>query len=81
MAAVNVTHKVTINHRELGRELWEWDAEQQAEFLAGFAEAFKESSGVGIMQIHYIADELRKAPESLNAVRWLNELLTTYLED
>lgn len=81
MNAINVSNTVTIDHSKLGADVWEWNAEEQAKFLAGFAETFKAASGVGIMQISYMTEELRTNPAGLNAVRWLNELLTQYLED
>jgi hypothetical protein len=81
MSAFNVSHEVTINHRELGADVWEWDAGKQAEFLVGFAETFAAAGGVGIMQIHYIAEELRKDPAALNTVTWLSELLAAYLAE
>jgi len=79
MSAIEVTTQTTINHRELGAEVWEWDAGQQAAFLRGFAETFQAAGGAGIMQIHYIADELRKSPEAINSALWLNELFAVYL--
>jgi hypothetical protein len=81
MSAIEVTATTKINHAELGAEVWEWDADQQAAFLAAFATAFSKESGVGIMQIHYIAEELRKNRYNLEAVRWLAERLSEYLGD
>lgn len=81
MSAIEVMTEIKINHAELGAEVWEWDAAHQAAFLVGFAETFKAASGGGIMQIHYITEDLRKNPAGINAVRWLNELLTTYLAE
>lgn len=81
MAAFSVTHEVTIDHRELGREVWEWNADEQALFLSGFAEVFKAEPGVGLLQIHYIAESLRKGEGNLAAVRWLNDRLTEYLKE
>lgn len=81
MSAFNVSHEVIINHAELGAEVWEWDAGDQATFLVGFAETFRANAGHGIFQIHYIADELRTKDGDLEAVRWLNDRLTEYLKE
>jgi hypothetical protein len=64
MSAFNITNEVTINHRELGRQVWEWSDEDQAKFLTGFAEVFKAETGVGLLQIHFIAEHLRKTPDA-----------------
>lgn len=80
-SAIEVTHEVTINHRELGRSAWEWTDDEQAKFLTGFAEVFKADAGEGVMQIHFIADKLRSGEGNLTAVRWLIEQLTEYLTD
>jgi hypothetical protein len=79
--AFNVTNEVTINHRELGAEVWEWDADQQAAFLVGFAKSFSTDAGRGLFQLHYIAAELDKEPGDIAAVRWLNDRLTEYLAE
>ncbi|MGY2747252.1 hypothetical protein [Arthrobacter sp. UYCu723] len=81
MSAIHVENSVTINHKKLGAEVWEWDADQQADFLAGFAKAFRGAEGTGIFQISYIADELHREPSNLEAVRWLNDRLTEYLAE
>ncbi len=81
MSAIEVTTETTINHRELGSDVWEWDSHEQSAFLAGFAKAFRDNVGSGLFQIHYIANELRKTPADLAAVRWLNDNLTDYLKD
>jgi len=77
--AFNVTNEVTINHRELGAEVWEWSADQQAAFLVGFAKSFRADAGTGLFQLHYIAEELSQEPDDLAAVRWLSDRLTEYL--
>jgi hypothetical protein len=81
VSAFHISNEVTINHRELGAEVWEWDAGEQATFLVGFAETFRANAGHGIFQIHYIADELHTKGGDLEAVRWLNDRLTEYLEE
>lgn len=81
MSAIHVSHDVTINHRELGREAWEWSDEEQAKFLTGFAEVLKADPGVGLMQLSYIIDALRRGEGNLNAVRWLSDHLTEYLKE
>lgn len=81
MAAFNITHEVTIDHRELGRAVWEWSDHDQAKFLTGFAEVFRVEPGVGLLQIHYIAESLRQGEGNLEAVRWLNDRLTEYLAE
>lgn len=81
MSAFTVTNEVTINHRELGREVWQWNADEQALFLTGFAEVFKAEPGTGLLQIHYIVDSLRQGAGNLDAVRWLIDHLSEYLED
>lgn len=79
---ITVTNEVAIDHAILGYEAWEWDAEQQAAFLAAFATELRNApGGAGIMQIHHLDAELRKDPNDLEAVRWLNEHLTEYLAD
>lgn len=80
-SAIEVTHELTINHRELGRSAWEWTDDEQAKFLTGFAEVFKAEPSEGIMQVHFIADKLRSGEGNLTAVRWLNDQLTAYLAD
>lgn len=81
MSAFTVTHEVTIDHYELGFEVWEWCDEQQAAFLVGLAEMFKREGGAGLLQIHYIAESLRKTGRNIDAVRWLNDRLTEYLKE
>lgn len=81
MSAIHVTNEVTINHRELGREVWEWSDEEQAKFLTGFAEVFKAETGVGLLQIHFIAQKLRKGEGNLTAVQWLAYQLNEYLKE
>lgn len=81
MSAFDVTTKVTINHSELGANVWEWDAEQQAAFLVGFAKSFRSEAGHGLFQIHYIANELNSEASDIEAVRWLNDRLTEYLKE
>lgn len=81
MSAIEVTTQTTINHRELGADVWEWDADQQAAFLVGFAKSFSTDAGHGLFQIHYISEELRKEHGDLSAVRWLVERLSEYLGD
>jgi hypothetical protein len=79
--AFNVTSEVAINHRELGAEVWEWSADQQAAFLVGFAKSFSTDAGRGLFQLHYIAEELSQNDGDIAAVRWLNDRLTEYLSD
>ena len=79
--AFNVTNEVTINHRVLGAEAWEWDADQQAAFLVGFAKSFSTDAGHGLFQLHYIAEKLSEEPGDISAVRWLNDRLTEYLAE
>ena len=81
--AVTVTTEVEINHAVLGYDAYhDWDSEQQAAFLAAFATELKTAVRCdGIFQISYIAEELRKDPNDLAAVRWLNDQLTEYLAD
>jgi len=81
MGAMKITSTVEIDHAELGAEVWEWDSEQQAAFLASLAKTFSDNGGKSHFQVHYIADELRKTPADLVAVRWLNDLLTEYLKE
>lgn len=81
MSAIHVANQVTINHPKLGAEVWEWDADQQAAFLVGMANAFRADSAQGIFQIHYIGEELRREPSNIEAVRWLNDRLTDYLKE
>lgn len=79
--AFNVTSEVTINHRELGAEVWEWSAVQQAAFLVGLAKSFSTDAGHGLFQLHYIAEELGQEPGDIAAVRWLNDRLAEYLAE
>jgi hypothetical protein len=81
--AIVVTHELAINHAVLGYDAYhDWDSGQQAEFLAAFATELRTARVLdGIMQIHYVTDELRKDPNDLAAVRWLNDRLTDYLAD
>jgi len=81
MGAIEITSTVNINHADLGTEVWEWDAGQQAAFLVNFAKAFRAEAGQGLFQIHYIAEELSKTPADLDAARWLAERLSEYLGD
>jgi hypothetical protein len=81
MGAIEITSTVKIDHAELGAEVWEWDSEQQAAFLASLAKTFSANGGKSHFQVHYIVDELRKTPADINAVRWLNDLLTDYLKE
>ena len=51
--------KYTPTPVELANELWEWDAEQQAEFLYSlFVEHGRENAAM-IYQIDHVADELK----------------------
>jgi hypothetical protein len=81
--AITVTHEVELNHAVLGYDAYhDWDSEQQANFLAAFATELRNALRFdAIMQVHYIADELRKDPRDLEAVRWLNDRLTEYLQE
>jgi len=81
MNAIEVTTSTKINHAELGAEVWEWDADQQAKFLVGFATSFSTDAGHGLFQLHYIAEELSKDERDIAAVRWLNDRLTEYLAE
>lgn len=44
---------------ELADELWEWDAEQQAEFLYSLLVEHGRENAAMIYQIDYVADELK----------------------
>jgi hypothetical protein len=81
--AITVTHDVEINHAILGYDAYhDWDSEQQAAFLAAFAtELINAHHFDSIMQVSFIAEDLRKDPNDLAAVRWLNERLTEYLKE
>jgi hypothetical protein len=81
MRAITVANEVTINHSKLGAEVWEWNAEQQADFLIGLAQEFRANGGHGIYQISYIAADLRDRSGAIDDVRWLNDKLTEYLKE
>jgi hypothetical protein len=81
MAGIDITSTARINYAELGGEVWEWVDEDQAAFLVGFANAFRSGRSYGLLQILHIAKELRKSPQDLDAVRWLNDTLTEYLKE
>jgi hypothetical protein len=81
--AITITHEVEINHAILGYDAYhDWDSEQQAAFLAAFATELHTAMRFdAIMQVSFIAEDLRKDPNDLAAVRWLNERLTEYLKE
>lgn len=83
MSAIEVTTETKINHAILGYDAYhDWDNEQQADFLAAFATELRNAMAYdAIMQVKYIAEALRKDPNDLAAVRWLNDHLTDYLAD
>lgn len=81
MSAFEVTSEVTVNHAELGAEVWEWGSDEQAAFLTSLAYAFQADPGASLIQLHYIANEIRKSPGGLEAVRWFNDHLTEYLKE
>lgn len=81
MGAIEITSTVTIDHAKLGAEVWEWDSDKQAEFLAALAKSFNNAGGSAHFQIYHIVEALGREPEDIASVRWLNDLLTDYLKE
>lgn len=79
--AITTTSEVTIDHAALGTEAWNWDAHQQTNFLAAFANTLRDNGPAGLKQIAFIADSLREDPDDVSAIRWLADELTHALEE
>lgn len=78
-SAITTVSEITINHAQLGTEAWEWDAREQADFLAAFALQIRGAGLAGLMQLNYIADKLTGTANA--DVQWLLETLTEHLDN
>lgn len=75
---ISVSSTVTIDHWELGREFWQWNNEEQAQFLHGLYVAMSDLRGVHGIQLLAVLDHAVKEGFESDLVE-LVTILYTYL--
>ena len=55
-----------LNATEVADEIWNWDCEEQAEFLSQLALLYKYNKADFLAQVQYVADELNNNPSVYN---------------
>lgn len=74
------THLKKVDPHTIGKTIAGWDSDQQAAFLTGLADGFRELGAQAGMQLVYVGHELADMPDQ-DKTRSFLEMLADYLKE